>query len=133
MIAVLLLGAALAAAPCPHLAQGDQVPAGVVVAGRLACDGVVAPTAAVAARAQELALVQADLEHARAAQARLEGEVAALTAERDAEHVARVAAEAALAAHQAAPRPRPLPQAVQVGGGVLLGLGACWLAPGAHQ
>lgn len=132
----LLLATALAAEPCPHLAEGDQVPVGVVVAGRLACDGLVAPTQAVLARQAEAELLRAVLEETRAelartqAQlARAEGEAEAALAERDGEHLARVSAEAALQA--LADQRQPVPGWVAVAGGTALGLGACWLAPGA--
>ena len=135
---LLVIAHALAAEPCPVVAEGEPVPAGVVVAGRLACDGVLASTSDLASVRAELELVraqvaegQAELLRTQAALARAEGETQAAQAERDGEHIARVAAEAAIQA--LAEQRQPVPAWVAVAGGTALGLGACWLAPGAPQ
>lgn len=138
MIALLAIAAALAADPCPGLhgptdaSAGSPVPDGVVVAGRLACDGLLLSTEDARAplvHAQELELelvaVRQELVAARAA-LELERE-----ARRDAELQARVA-ESRLDLAQPAPA-RRLPAWLPVAGGVGLGLAACWVAPGAPQ
>lgn len=127
-----LLSLALAAEPCPGLAEGDPVPAGVVVGGRLACDGLLLATedARAALVAEQEALVQV---------AQLEGRLSQVQAQLDAEQEHRRLAELRAAVAEArldlAPTPpaRPLPAWVPVVGGAALGLSACWLAPGAPQ
>jgi hypothetical protein len=136
---ILFLATALAFAnPCPVLAQGEPIPAGVVESGRLACDGVLLATADLASLRAELLRTQAaeqralaEVERQRAQVALLEGEVQAVSAERDGERIARIAAQAAVESISST-RP-PVPTWVAVAGGAGLGLGACWLAPGAPQ
>jgi len=137
-VTLLLLFTALAAEPCPVVAQGAPLPPGTVESGRLACDGVLVSTSDLASLRADLLQAQAaeqralaELERERAKVAILEGEVEAVSAERDGEHIARVAAQAAL---ESLTRTRPpVPGWVAVASGAGLGLGACWLAPGAPQ
>ena len=129
MILLLTTFAALAAEPCPTLATGDAILAGVIVDGHLSCDGVLTSTSNINARHADLLTAQAATEKADAALATAQAEAEAAATERDGEHIALVACQAALTE---ATRGKRVPGWVPYALGVGTGVGACWLSPGAH-